>query len=65
MKIILSALCIIVLFYIIVFFKRKSANYYQIINKLDNELEKNKTKIKSNNKIIEELDKQISKYDWK
>ena len=63
MKIILSALCIIVLFYIIVFFKRKSANYYQIINKLDNELEKNKTKIKSNNKIIEELDKQISKYD--
>ncbi|CCY94290.1 unknown [Firmicutes bacterium CAG:884] len=65
MKIILSALCIIGLFYIIVFFKRKSANYYQIINKLDNELEKNKTKIKSNNKIIEELDKQISKYDRK
>ena len=63
MKIILSALCIIGLFYIIVFFKRKSTNYYQIINKLDNELEKNKTKIKSNNKIIEELDKQISKYD--
>ncbi|MCI5984000.1 MAG: hypothetical protein MRZ35_01960 [Firmicutes bacterium] len=65
MKIILSALCIIGLFYIIVFFKRKSVNYYQIINKLDNELEKNKTKIKSNNKIIEELDKQISKYDRK
>ena len=38
MKIILSALCIIGLFYIIVSFKRKSANYYQIINKLDNEL---------------------------
>ena len=34
-------------------------------NKLDNELEKNKPKIKSNNKIIEELDKQISKYDRK
>lgn len=65
MKIILSALCIIGLFYIIVFFKRKNTNYYQIINKLDNELEKNKTKIKSNNKIIEELDKQISKYDRK
>ena len=65
MKIILSALCIIGLFYIIVFFKRKSVNYYQIINKLDNELEKNKTKTKSNNKIIEELDKQISKYDRK
>ena len=59
MKIILSALCIIGLF------KRKSAKYYQIINKIDNELEKNKTKIKSNNKIIEELDKQISKYDRK
>ena len=65
MKIILSALCIIGLFYIIVFFKRKSVNYYQIINKLDNELEKNKTKINSINKIIEELDKQISKYDRK
>ena len=65
MKIILSVLCIIGLFYIIVFFKRKNTNYYQIINKLDNELEKNKTKIKSYNKIIEELDKQVSKYDRK
>lgn len=63
MQVILSILCIIGLFYIFIFFKRKKefTNYNKIINQLDIEMKKNKEKIEQNNKLLKELDEKINK----
>ena len=63
MQVILSILCIIGLFYIFIFFKRKNefTNYNKIINQLDIEMKKNKEKIEQNNKLLKELDEKIKK----
>lgn len=63
MQVILSILCIIGLFYIFIFFKRKKefTNYNKIINQLDIEMKKNKEKIEQNNKLLKELDEKKKK----
>lgn len=63
MQVILSILCIIGLFYIFIFFKRKKefTNYNKIINQLDIEMKKNNEKIEQNNKLLKELDEKIKK----
>ena len=57
MQVILSILCIIGLFYIFIFFKRKKefTNYNKIINQLDIEMKKNKEKIEQNNKLLKDI----------
>lgn len=62
MEIILLVLCIIGVFYIVLFYMRKNTNYSEIINDLDTKLEETKKQIEQNNKTIKELNKQISKY---
>lgn len=62
MEVILLVLCIIGVFYIVLFYMRKNTNYSEIINDLDTKLEQTKKQIEQNNQTIKELNKQISKY---